>query len=582
MVSSLKKFMKNNRNILIIIGFNLIISCIFLALFGLKYYMDDNKYFAIFIAEGYYESIFTNYFLLAFCGLVQSIVYPINAFSLVSIILAEISFISIHFVFYKRQNLKWSFLIMTFIYAFFGVNHINSISFTLLPTLLASSGFLLIINSLHDNYKVTKIIIGTLLVIFSSFYRFKIFLSCFAVIGVLYLIIYFIDLRNEKDKIRVSIRKLFNLKFVSILMIVLITTFSFNFISQQINISTDELIYYKEYTSLRSQVWDHEIPSYYEAKDDYDKIGITENDLDMLKNQYFDDNGAFSIDTLNQIVQIRDSYTTAKGVLVSFVSMCKILFSNTFFTVTEIGITMWALIGLSLLYIIFMKKKYYFILASSIILILFFYTYLWIGARAPYRAIYSVIFSCIVLLIYSLSSKGINDKFKKFFTKKITTFFSIFVSIILLFMITPMTYTNSSAVNNKINYISGHDELVNYINENSDKKFVVGQAVSASDSYNLQKPLQIRVPELHNNAITFYGTYHLSPYANHKAELFGADNVYSYLINNKDAYFVDTIEQNQYKMFERYLNDHYANGSEIEMSLYKSIGDYRIYSVRNK
>lgn len=74
----------------------------------------------------------------------------------------------------------------------------------------------------------------------------------------------------------------------------------------------------------------------------------------------------------------------------------------------------------------------------------------------------------------------------------------------------------------------------------------------------------------------------MTPCSNHKEKVFGTNNVYKYLINNKNAYFIDTVEQNQSDMFCKYLNEYYSNGSKIEMKLYKSIGDYRIYSVMSK
>lgn len=480
------------------------------------------------------------------------------------------------------MNFKWSFIIISVVYAFFGVNHINTISFTLLPSLLATSGFLLIINYIHYTRKMSSVICGCLLVLFSSLYRFKIFLVCFAVIGVLYLLLYFIDFKNQNDKVTEAIKKLFNKRFIIILLIILTTTFSFNFISQKINVSTDELSYYKEYNILRSQLQDYSIPTYEEAKVEYNKIGISENDLNMLKNQYLDKNGAFSIENMKKMVQIQNKYNASNGIVQTFVSMCKIVISDTFFSITEIGISMWTFVGLFLLCLIFLKKRYYIVPITTVVLFLVINTYLWRLGRTPYRAIYSVIFACVILLLYLFSSKSIKNKFKSLFDRKFVIIPIGIVSLLLLMFITPITYEKSSAVSNIINNVSGHDEIVDYIDKNSNKKFIVAHNVNATNSYNLRKPWQINAPELPDNAITFYGTYYLTPCSNHKEKVFGTNNVYKYLINNKNAYFIDTVEQNQSDMFCKYLNEHYSKGSKIEMKLYKSIGDYRIYSVIGK
>lgn len=90
--------------------------------------------------------------------------------------------------------------------------------------------------------------------------------------------------------------------------------------------------------------------------------------------------------------------------------------------------------------------------------------------------------------------------------------------------ITQITYEKSSAESNIINNVSGHDEIVDYIDKNSNKKFIVAHNVNATNSYNLRKPWQINAPELPDNAITFYGTYYLTPCSNHKEKVFGTNN----------------------------------------------------------
>lgn len=66
----------------------------------------------------------------------------------------------------------------------------------------------------------------------------------------------------------------------------------------------------------------YSIPTYEEAKVEYNKIGISENDLNMLKNQYLDKNGAFLIENMKKMVQIQNKYNASNGIVQTFVSMC--------------------------------------------------------------------------------------------------------------------------------------------------------------------------------------------------------------------------------------------------------------------
>lgn len=258
------------------------------------------------------------------------------------------------------------------------------------------------------------------------------------------------------------------------------------------------------------------------------------------------------------MVQIQNKYNASNGIVQTLVSMCKIVISDTFFSITGIGISMWTFVGLFLLCLIFLKKRYYIVPITTVVLFLVINTYLWRLGRTPYRAIYSVIFACVILLLYLFSSKSIKNKFKSLFDRKFVIISIGIVSLLLLMFITQITYEKSSAESNIINNVSGHDEIVDHIDKNFNKKFIVAHNVNATNSYNLRKPWQINAPELPDNAITFYETYYLTPCSNHKEKVFGTNNVY------------------------KYLNEHYSNGSKIEMKLYKSIVDYRIYSVIGK
>lgn len=55
-------------------------------------------------------------------------------------------------------------------------------------------------------------------------------------------------------------------------------------------------------------MYDYYILTYSEAKSDYDKIGVSENDLVMLQKLYMDDEGAFSIEKLKSIDQVKSKY----------------------------------------------------------------------------------------------------------------------------------------------------------------------------------------------------------------------------------------------------------------------------------
>lgn len=572
--------LSSRRKTIIIAVFNIFVFILFVIFCGVRYSMDDEKFFSLSIAFGDYNIIFTNYFLCRLIGFIQHMIYPINAFTAVSLMFAVLAFITLHSIFARKISLKWSFLVMIFLYAFFGVNHLTIISYTMLPALLAVAGLFYIIDGLDAKFRMRNALWGVFLTVIASMYRFKVFLSCFCVIAVFYLVRYLIGYRKSEKNLLSYVKKLFTKQFSFTLVTVVLLVFSFNFASQIINTSTPELSYYKQYTTLRSQVWDFEMPSYEEAKSEYDSLNITENDLKMLKNIYLDDGGAFTVDTLTELVEIRKAHIDNRNIFSSFIDMSKSLILETLSFSTDKSILFVSFLLIMLLFLLIMKKRYYFIPISLLVVMAGLNFYLWQYARTPYRAIYGIVFPCVVSILYSVEKSGFKKKALRFFDNNIFYSSVAIVCIAVISFIVPVTLSKSYSIDTQIKKVSGHDQVVNYIESQNDKRFVVANCINVSNNYNLQRPWTVKIPDVPENAAQFLGTYYRSTYDNHLLEKFGTKDVYTFLINNDSAYFVDTVEVNVYKMFETYLNDHYSNGKNIKLVLNKSIGDYRFYSVK--
>lgn len=132
---------------------------------------------------------------------------------------------------------------------------------------------------------IIGIIVGIVLSVFGSMYRFNVFITVFFIFG-LYYIVY--NLVISKSKFSLKMKKIFNLKFIVAFILLITCAFSCKTISSFVY-NFPEMQYYSEYTSARSKVYDYYIPTYSEAKSDYDKIGVSENDLVMLQKLYMDD-----------------------------------------------------------------------------------------------------------------------------------------------------------------------------------------------------------------------------------------------------------------------------------------------------
>lgn len=576
---------KNNNKIKIIysIVFNLIVLLLFGIFTNIYYDMADSLVFAEYIAEGYYQISFTNYFLCAFCGLIQNVIYPINAYVVIMIFVSFCSFALLTKIFLDKYGYLYATLIIVFIYSFFGVNHYSTISFTLATALPCAVGLLGLIHyHLMDKWKCGSIV-SLIVVLCGSTYRFQAFEATFAVAGVFYILIkiknYFKE--NAKFKIKNFLGFVFNKRFLLLFLILITVVFSCDVVSTKINNSTDELKYYTEYTNLRSQVWDYQIPSYEEAKEKYEEIGISENDLKMLDKMYMDDEGAFTVQKLEQIKALGDDFYANRSKLSVIASMIWVEGTDTFLAVTDKGMSLWSLFIVLAVYFLIIRKKYYFIPIILSLESAFLYIYLWLFGRCVYRAVYPIVLCAILCIIYSFdksSLKSFNFIKNKNVLKSVLSIFTIILAIV----ITPLSYScNLHSEVGPLENAKGYEEMLSYIKQNSNKKFMFSKGSSVIPVDNYKNPWLISVPEYLENTISFDGTYYREPYSNKKTKEFGTDNLFKYVIDNDNVYFVDNASVDYIRIFTKYLDEHYSKDSTIEYNLVKSIGDFNIYTIKS-
>lgn len=576
--------LKNKRNLFFSLLLNSFVFTLFLCFTNLYYDMADSEIFSVYIAEGYYNIAFTNYFLCALCGFIQGFIYPINSFVVVELVLTLFSFIMITYVFSEKFGIVKSFLIMVFLYGFFGVNHYSTISFTLTPAILCAAGFLCLIHfCLKEKKWLFGSIIGIVLLCFASMYRFMVYEAALLVAGVFYITYCIIRFSRKGTKLTEKLKKIFNKKFIILFLVLILSTFLLNYLSSFINNSSEELRYANEYTALRSSVWDHRYIDYHIEKEAYDAIGVSENDLKMLEKMYMDDEGAFSVDNLKEIRKIREENNAENSSFVSiFVEMVKVEVSDAIFAVTDKGMLIWAFVIAIVLFFFIMRRRNYVVSIALTGLLLIIYYGLWISGRCLYRAVYGCVLCAIVFLIYSIDFNECRNWVKNLRKRKSFNIIVIVGTIAISAVMLPLSFSCNLHMEEMNTHFDGYNEVLSMIKENSDKKYMFSKGSSVVTVDNYKNPLLISVPEYLENTISFDGTYYRTPYSNQKVKEFGTDNLYSYIIDNENVFFIDSADVNYYKCFETYLNEHYSKGKQIEMELENTIGDYNIYSVVSK
>lgn len=557
--------------------FNAIIMIFIIAVFNVEFEISDDVIFSQFITDGFYNIIFTNIFLTKFIGLIQNVIYPLNAYVFIDLLFAYLSMVTITKIFVDKFEIKRAALMMVMVNGFFAVNYYLTISFTRLPGLLAVAGFLAIIHYSRQKKWAVGIIWGILLVVVSSMYRFNVFELMFGMALALVFCVSlgdFFDTEKESRKLVNLLKIIFEPKRLLSAVLIVVVAFSLNYASNSINKSTEELKHYASYTSIRSASFDYEIPSYEEKKEEYDAIGIDENDLTLLKAGFMDKDGAFSIEQLKNIKQIRDNYNKAQFSIVSSVYNTIRLAGISVVFLHMDGIILGCFGIVFLLYFIFQKKNKYLIPIIMAIAVGAVYLYLNIKGRVVFRVLFSVFFAGVCYLFYTYDFSRLKEK-KKSTIKTV-------LAVVCVFVISVAGLYLTTQKNEHIDYYPSFDEakqISEYVNENQDKKFEFARGTMFTCGIpNTNKDVfHIKKTDYDVNYKVVNCTYYLSPYYYRQMQGFGADNFYSNLLN-ENVYFVVRNKANYGENMKQYLQKYYADNKSVDMELVEEFDEYTVYN----
>lgn len=568
---------KRGFNLGFSILFNAIIMLFIITVFNVEFEIADDVIFSQFITDGFYNIIFINVFLTRFIGFIQNIIYPLNAYVLIDLALAYLSMVSITKIFIDKFEIKKATLMMILVNGFFAINYYLTISFTRLPGLLATAGFLSIIHYSRQKNWALGTVWGIILVIISSMYRFNVFELMF---GVALAFVFCVSLGDFFDTDKKD-RKLINLikiifepkRFISAVIIVVIA-FSLNYVSKDINTSTDVLKHYASYTSARAASFDYDIPSYEQAKEEYDKLGIDENDLTLLKAGFMDEDGAFTTEQLLKIKSIRDNYNKSKFSLIKTIysTIKNIGISVVFLQIS--GVTLISFGITFLMYFVFQKKNKFLIPLIMAMTVGAIYLYFNIMGRLVFRVLFSVIFAAVCYLFYTYDFSRLESKEKSNIKTALSIICVIAISAAGLYLTTQK--------NEHIDYYPHFEEakqISEYVNENQDKKFEFARATMFTCGIpdTNKDVFHIKKTDYDVNYKVTNCTYYLSPYYYRQMEGFGAENFYSNLLND-NVYFVVRNKTDYGENIKQYLQKYYSNNKSVNMDLVKEIGGYTVYN----
>ncbi len=573
----MKEIIIKHKNKLIAIIINLLFVSIVLCFYGLFYGQSDDQFFSQNIVKGNYNYTFCSFFIQFLSVLLQKVIYPYNAFLFLQLFLNFLSLTAICYVFLSVFGIKKGIVFSVIIESVFSLNFYAHVTFTQTATVLLVAGTLLMMWANQNHRSIVYQFVGILFIVFGSFYRFDIFYSVMAVFAVFVLSYLLSKIRQDNSWNIVNLLKqTFTVKNILVVLVMITSVFSLQFFSTKIIDSYDGMDYYREYTKIRAKVVDYDIPLYESCPDEYNSIGMSENDFQMLRSWLFDDEGYTSIETLEQVVQLQEDHYP--GVVNALKNMAVVELRQILsFSPEGILLISYAILAIGVLS--FYRKKSWIFVGSLSMIMLSLYSYLWISGRCNHRAVLSFIFASFIYLLYVtqfLQKRKFICSIPYKHNKLIKCIAMLLCIVFALSTLSLSFVQYYKEFNNKS--IEKYSDLQEYILNSDDKSF----ALLGEVYMRIRKATIFDTPYLADHEIfekcVYYGSaYYAHPSYNEMLNDIGVNNLYTDIIDNDDIYVVDI---DKVDIFIEYLNEQYGKDHTYGYELITSIDGFMIYKIK--
>lgn len=300
-------FLKNNKNRIYTIIWLFFISLFFYMAICKEYinYESNDDFFLSTISNGLYGDFYVymvhnNVVLGTIIAFLNSIFSTINVSLAFSLLLIYISYALLGiWLIYKKEGLGLGLGFLSFLITYETI--LFRMNYSKTGALLLVISVIVLFDCISKENESRWMLFGSsFLFVTGSLFRYKVTIA-FIPFLILFLLIKIIVKKKNGETISATM----NLIPLIIAVVAICMCWSIDYIAYNIN---DEWSYYKEYNDIRERVLDYGVPDYESHVDEYNAIGLTECDVEMLNNWSFFDDNVFGLDVMKKILDMRGSY----------------------------------------------------------------------------------------------------------------------------------------------------------------------------------------------------------------------------------------------------------------------------------
>ena len=572
MKEKILNILKSDLFFAVILNLVIMLFCIEVTTFS--YDSGKDFYHSLYIChQHFYYSSSINYILSTLIGSIQYVFDGFNCFVLSQILLSYAAFVSITFVFADKYSKRKSAIISFLINILFALNHYADIHSSKTAALLITAGFLLLLNSINNKRYNLPCWIGAAEVAFGSFFDYKYFF-----IGLAFAVAFFIGDLISKRKYKIAFRKFFWYfrPFLIVFALVTLLVTGLNQYSYSVNHATEEATNYYEYEQVTDSISTLPYPNYADHKEELKSVGITtENEYELLKSGYVDNDNSLNTETLKVIRNIQQRENSKTIFFVTGNIFTDISYHLSVFDCYAIIYIVF--LALSVIFIVFHKRRFAFFpflyIATGIIASIFM-RYIFSGET---YLIYGIWLMMYVFLMYSFNFEQARPhKNPPVLRMNNSYIFISGVSVICLFLCYSAVFQSTA---NPIKESESPQSLFAEIDRHPDRYYVLDP--NTSNEYmkyteNYIHPLWgFRQGFLEN--VDGFGYFHNSDELRKRNM---SENIYEAVLTYNKIYVID---KNITFKKERYFTLKYAeNGKTVSYNQISEIDGYKIYTVTQK
>lgn len=545
---NIKIYVKNNLLIQAVL-INVCVFFLFQVFFNPYFETNDDNYISAILygVYGHYDThlVYMNVIMGKIIKFFLLIFPQLPWYTIIQYGVLWVAFTAITYLTLKEKETKTGYFLSWIVLIFFGYECYVKIQYSKTAGVVTIAGILLIYTGLKQK-KIKKIetLLGIILTLVGSLYRFEVFFMVLPIIGIMVLGYAITCIRNKKYSIF--------FRFCAVYIPVFLICILFKLYDASIYNGTIEWKEYKSFDEDRIELLDYGFPDYDSNKDVYQELGVSKVDLDLFMTWNYADTEIFTEELLEKLAEAKTQASIDKELITGFLAKFPVSYITYTYFIVFITLFVFWLVG---------KKNNKLVVVSAIAIGIAIEFYFYFTNRYFINRIdMSIIMSVIIVLLYQI--EPINIK-------------SSGIAIISLILTVPFLHNAVQGMGVDSKTAEKSKEIYEIIEQDKENLYLAENATNDNLWTAAFSVWDLPGKGISENYCTLGGWRYNTPLTNYVLQSYDIENPYRDVVDNPNVYIINDND-NIWTML-KYIQEHYCSTAKLRLE--KVINGHKFYKV---